>query len=159
MQLVGIARVGPDLLGDPRDRGRVEAGKLVRLDGKTAPQRHRPAAALFQGRVVEIGKRAPVEDLVRQHGRLGGVPHQHADPAGLDAGDQLPQPGDVHRLVQAVGERLPDEHMIGDLHRARRDVLLAGRQRREHRRHQVIGLHPLDRRRVLLPAPHPEHGE
>ena len=79
-------------------------------------------------------------------------------PASMPA-DQLLQAGDVHGLVQAVGQRLADEHVIGDLERAGRDVLLAGRQRREHGRHQVVGLHPLDGGRVLLAAAHPQHGQ
>ena len=53
VQLVRISRVGPDLLGDPLDGGRVQPGKLVRLDRQAAAQRHCPAAALFQRRVVE----------------------------------------------------------------------------------------------------------
>ncbi len=53
----------------------------MRRHRQAAPERHRPAAALLQGRVVQVGKRAPVQDLVRQHGRFGGVPDDDADPA------------------------------------------------------------------------------
>src|ERR1035441_7460638 len=47
--------------------------------------------------------------------------------------------------------------MVGNLHRAGRHVLLAGGQGGEHGRHQVVGLHPLDRGRGLAAAPHPQH--
>ena len=53
---------------------------------------------------------------------------------------------DVHGLVQAVVQGLADQQMVGDLQRAGRDVFLAGGQGREHRGHQVVGFHPLDRR-------------
>ena len=56
-------------------------------------------------------------------------------------------------------ERLADQRVIGDLQRAGCHVLLAGGQGREDRGHQVVGLHPLDGRRVLLPAAHPQHGQ
>ncbi len=159
MQLVGAAGVRADLLGDPVDGGGIEPAQLVGFDGQAAAQWHRAAAALFQRRVVEEGERPPVEDLVREHGGLGGVPHDDGDPARLDRPDQLGQAVDVHGLTQAVLERLADQDMVGNLQRSGRHVLLAGGQRREDRGHQVVGLHPLDGRRVLLPAAHPQHGQ
>ena len=41
--------------------------------------------------------------------------------AGLEADQQRPEPIDVHRLVQAVVQRLLDQRMIGNLARAGRD--------------------------------------
>ena len=75
---LGVARVGADLLGDPLDRGRVEPAQLMGFDRQAAAQRHRAAAAFLQRRVVEVGERPPVQDLVRQHRRLRGVPHDDA---------------------------------------------------------------------------------
>ena len=58
------------------------------------------------------------------------------------------QPLEVHRLVQAVADRLRHQRMIGDLPVAR-NVLQAGGRIGEHRGHQIVGHHPLQLRRDL----------
>jgi len=63
---------------------------------------------------------------------------------------------DVECLVQGVADGLAHEHVIGDLDRPG-DVLLARGGLREHRRHQVVRFHALDRRRVPATAAEPQH--
>ena len=58
---------------------------------------------------------------------------------------------DVHRLVQAVVDRLADQRVVGHLDGAV-EVLLAADLRREHGGEQVVGAHALDRRRHLARA-------
>ena len=93
---------------------------------------------------------------MREHGRFGRVDRVHAHDAGLDAFEQRAQSVDVERLVQRVADRLADDHVVGDLDRADAVVLARGGLR-EHRRHEVVGFHALDRRRVLAAAAEPEH--
>ena len=50
-----------------------------------APQRDRARAALLERRVVEVGVRLRVQDLVRERRRLGRVARVQADLAALDA--------------------------------------------------------------------------
>ena len=150
MQLVGVAQLGRRLVPDPGDGVGVEGGQVPGVDRQAAAQRHRPAAPLLEGGVVEEGVGPAVEDLVGQRRRLGGVPAGDGDGAALEASTSADQALDVHGLVQAVVHRLADQHMVGDRDRAG-GVLLAGGQGREHRRHQVVGLHALDGRRVLGP--------
>ena len=69
--------------------------------------------------------------------------------------DQQPlQPFDVHRLVQAVGDRLIGQRMIGDLAIAG-DVLSAGHLVGEHAGDQILRLHARELRRDLLAAAEP----
>ena len=67
VQLLGVAQLGPGLLDDRRHHRRVERGEVVRLERQAAPRRDRPRAALLEGRVVEEGVGAPVQDLLGQH--------------------------------------------------------------------------------------------
>ena len=76
----------------------------------------------------------------------------------FDAVEDVLQAVDVHRFVQAVVHGLADERVVGDLDRAG-EVLLAADELREDRRHQVVGLHALDRRRDVLALALAEDGE
>ncbi len=60
-------------------------------------------------------------------------------------------PVDVHRLVEAVGDRLADQRMIGDLALAGQ-VLGAGDLVGKDRREQILGIHARELRRHLLAA-------
>ena len=72
MQLVGVARRGPDLRGDLCDRCRIERAKPARVGGRErAPDRDGPRAPLLERRVVEVGPGAGVEELVRDRRGLG----------------------------------------------------------------------------------------
>ena len=159
VELLGVPRFGPDLFADPLDRVRVEASKVPRGHRKASTELNRPAPALLQWGVVEVGERPAVQDLVRQYGRFHRIASDDLDPAGLDLAQQCSQAVDVHRLSQAVLERLANQRVVGDVDGPRRHVLLARRQRGEDRGHEVVGLHALDRRRVLAAAPHAQHGQ
>ena len=157
MQLVGVTRIRGSLATHPGDGIRIQRGQIARIDGKPAPQRERPAATLLQGSVVEEGVRPAVDDLVRQHRRLGGVAADHRNASLLEMLHQLAQRVDIHHLVQAVVHRLPDQRMIGNLDRAGGVLVLAGDQRWKHRGHDVVGFESLQRRRVLAPALEAQH--
>ena len=158
VEVVGRRRVGRDLAVHLLDRVGIERADGGEVDGEAAPQRDRVGAAVLQLLVVEerVGPRG--DDLVREHRRLGGVDAVHGDLTRLDALEQRAHAVDVERLVQRVVDRLAHEHVVGDLDRAG-DVLLAGRRLREHRGHEVVGLHALDRRRVAPPVAEAQHHE
>ena len=157
MQLLGAAQVRGGFGPDAVEGGGVEPAERLGVQGQAASQLHGPRPALLERSVVEEGEGLAVEDLVRQHGRLGRLHEVHAHRSGLHAPEQGHEPVDVHGLVQAVEERLAHQDVVGDHHRATRRVLLAGRQRGEDRRHEVVGLHALDRQGVLLAAPEAQH--
>src|SRR5262249_43459534 len=59
---------------------------------------------------------------------------------------------EVHRLFEAVADRLSDEGMIRNL-TITRDVLETGCGIRKDGSHEIVGLHPLElRRRLATPA-------
>ncbi len=87
-----------------------------------------------------------------QQRRLGRVPEVHPDVATLYASPQSREPIHIERLGERVVNGLADHGVIGYLDGARH-VLLTGGCTGEQRSHQVVGLHSLDRRRVLLAAP------
>jgi hypothetical protein len=157
VELVGVARIGLHFFPDPLDGVRVQPAQIACLHRQPPSKRHRPAAALLQGRVVQVGERPAVEDLVGQDGRLHRIPGHHFHLARVDVVEQRAQAVHVHRLAQTVLERLVHQWMVRDLHGPGCHILLTRRQRREHGRHEVVGFHALDGRRVLSPAPHPQH--
>ena len=69
------SRIGrPGFGRDLRDGGGVERAGAVGVIGRQgAAHLHGAGAALFERRVVEIGVRIGVEDLVRERRRLGRV--------------------------------------------------------------------------------------
>src|SRR5438093_12289583 len=111
-----------------------------------------PAAPLLQRCVIQIREGPSIEDLVREDRRLRGISNHHLDETGLDPGDELPEPVDVPGFVQAIVERLPNQWVVRDLQRTRRDVFLAGGQGGEGGRHQGVGLPWLGPRGGLWPA-------
>ena len=143
VQLLGVAQLGRRLLDDRRDHLGIERGEVVGLERQAAARRHRPRPALLQWRVVEEGVGPPVQDLLGQHRGDHRVDAVRPHLAGADLAQHLGQAVEVHRLGAAVVQRLAHDGVLGDLDRSR-DVLLAGGERREDRRHEVVGLHALD---------------
>ena len=159
MQLVRAAGVRADLLGHPVDGGGIELAQLVRFDRQAAAQRHRAAAAIFQRRVIEEGERPPVEDLVREHGGLGGVPHDDGDPARLrsprpaGSGRRCPWPhAGSPRASGGPGHDRESPAARAPRSPGRRPG--SGRPRPSGRRIPSAGWPA-----VLLPAAHPQHGQ
>ena len=89
---------------------------------------------------------------MRERRRLGELARDHADLAALEPGEDALEPLDVHRLVQAVDDRLRDERMVGNLDVAGGEVLAAGDLIGKDRRQQVLGVHALQLRCELPPA-------
>ena len=73
VQLVGVANDRPRLGRDVGDRRGVEHARAVDVVAQRAAQRHRARAPLLERRVVEVGVRVGVEDLVAERRRLGRV--------------------------------------------------------------------------------------
>ena len=69
----------------------------------------------------------------------------------MDGREDAREPVDVHRLVEAVADRLLDERVIRDFAIAR-DVLEAGGRVGERRGEQIVGLHALHLRRHAAAA-------
>ena len=84
---------------------------------------------------------------MRERRRLVSVARDDLRSRPLDAGEQRFEALDVHRLVQAVVDRLRDERMIGNLALAG-EVLGARDLVGKHRGEQVVGAHALQRRRA-----------
>ena len=89
---------------------------------------------------------------------LGRVAGDEPDLAAMDSPEHRAQPFEIHRLFEAVANRLADQRVIGDLAVAR-DVLEARGGVWKHRGHEIVGQHPLQLRRDLASAPAPRHGE
>ena len=71
--------------------------------------------------------------------------------AALDALQDRDEPVEVHRFVQAVVDRLADQHVVGDADRPG-EVLAARRRIGEAGGEQIVGAHAQQLRRHLAPA-------
>ena len=152
VQLISIGGLGPGFRAHPRDGVGVEPAEIGGgLGREPAPAHHRLGAALLQRRVVEIGIGTGGEHLERQRRRLGQIAGDDANVAGFDPPQQPFQPGDVHRLVEAVGDGLAHQRMVGDLALAR-EVLGAGDLVGKDRRDEILGTHARELRRDLAAA-------
>ncbi len=150
MQFLGVDRIRPGFGLNPGDGLGIEPAKVGRVLGiAPAPGHHRLGPPLFQRRVVEEGVRFCVQRLEGEGRGLGQVARNDADVACLEAREQPLQAVDVHRLVQAVADRLIGERMVGDLAFADQ-ILGAGDLIGEDRGDQVLSLHPQELRRHLL---------
>ena len=159
MQLVGIARLGPDFVAHLLNCARVELAEVGSTLGvHPAPRQHRLGAALFERRVVEEGVRSRAQDFEREWRRLGGVARDHFDRTTRQIGEQRFQAVDVHRVVQAVGYGLPHERVVRNFAVAD-DVFAAGELVRENRAEQIFRGHALQLRRGLLATAHARQRE
>ena len=92
----------------------------MRLEGDAPPEGDRTRPPLLERGVVEERVRPAVHDLVAEHRGLGGVDAVHRDRARCGcAPTSSVEPGEVHRLGEAVVERLADDRVVGDLDRRR----------------------------------------
>jgi hypothetical protein len=152
VQLVGIRGVGPGLRSHPRNRLRIEPAEVGRrLRRQPAPAHHGLSTALLERRVVEIRVRSGREHLEGERRRLGQIARDHADVAALEPRKEAFQTLDVHRVVQAVGDSLGNQRLVGDLALADQ-VFGAGELVGEDRRDQVLGAHARELRRHLPAA-------
>ena len=152
MQLLGVDRIGPRLGLNLGDRLSVQPAEVGRALGVApAPRHHRLCPSLLERRVVEKGVGSRRQRLERERRWLGQIAADDLDVARLEALEQPLQPVDVHRLVQAVGDRLIGQRMVRDLALADQ-ILGAGDLVGEDRRDQVFRLHAQELRRHLLAA-------
>ena len=159
VELLGVPAVGACLLADPRDRVRVELREIPSGLRQTPPERHGPRPPLLERRVVEEGVRAAVEDLVGERRGLGRLAEEGLHGAAPEAVEESNEPVHVGRFVQTVVHRLAHDRVVRDLDGPGARVLLAARERGEHRGHEVVRLHALDRGRRPPPAALPQHHE
>src|SRR5256885_314415 len=85
----------------------------------------RSAAAPSERRIVQERVRSRTQDLERERRRLRQIAVDDADLAGFHGAQHALEPFDVHRLVQAIVDRLIDQRMIRELTLAN-DVLGTG---------------------------------
>ena len=152
MHFVGIARVGPGLRAYFVDRVGIQAREVARRLVFGVTTRHdglRPP--FFQRCVVEERIRPRVEGFGRERRRRREIARDHFDLARAHAAQHREPAFGVHRVVQAVVERLRDERMLGHFALAD-EVLRAGHLVGEHGREEIFGLHALQLRRDLLAA-------
>ena len=155
MQLLGVGRVRPGLGADAFDGLRVEAPQFgCALRVLPPPRHHRLGSPFFKRRIVEIGVRTRRQGFERQRRRLGQIAGDNFDFARLDPRQQPLQPVDVHRLMQAIVNRLIGQRMVGRLALADQ-ILGAGDLIGEDRSHEIFGLHAHDLRRDFLARPEP----
>src|SRR5579883_186649 len=159
MQFIGVADDGPGFFGHLPDGGGVEradAGGI--FDRKSTAELDGAGAALFEGRVVEVGIGIRVEDLVREGRWLWCVNGGDFERAIVDAFEKLDQAADVHRFMQTVRDRFVDERMIGNARFA--DKVFGARDLiGKDGGKQVVGAHALERRRNFFAAGEPRDGE
>ncbi len=159
VQFFGIAGLEPGFLFHPGNGLAVEAAEIGgALRVEPAASHDGLGAAFFQRCVIEIGVGARGKDFERQRRRLGQIDGDDADLAVLDAPQHGFEAFDVHRLVQAVADRLVGERMVGDLTLAGQ-VFGTGDLIGEHRGDQVFGLHAHELRRHLLAALETRQGQ
>ena len=159
MELVPRLRIGPGLFAHEIDGGLIELAEFVgRLHIQPAPRDHGLRPALLERGVVEECVRPCVEHLMTHGGRLGRVARDQRELATIHALQHALQPREIHRLEQAIGNRLIHQRVVGDLaitHQVLRARELIG----EDGRDQVFGLHTLQRGRHLPAAAEAQHRE
>ena len=66
MELIPVAGVELRFVPDPSDRLRIEASQVSGAVRQPATKRDRARAPLLEGRIVEVGERLAVQDLVAE---------------------------------------------------------------------------------------------
>jgi hypothetical protein len=123
VHLVRVPRIGPGLLLHARDRFRVEGADRVRRSRvERAPALHRLRAPLLDRSVVEEAVGAHGQDRPRERRGLRDVDRDPLDRPVAEAAEEIREPVDVHRLVEAVVDRLPHDRVVGDRDVARGSV-------------------------------------
>ena len=149
MQLVGISNQWPRLLGHLGDCGRIQGADPARvLNRQRAAKLHRARPPFLEGRIVEISVRIRIQDFVAELGRLGRIDSNGSQRPVTHALQDRLQSVQIHRLVQAVGDCFVHQRMVGNANLAH-EIFAAGDLVGKHRREQIVGAHPLNRRRHL----------
>ena len=157
VQFVSVADPGPGVFRFLPDRLRVQPGQIAGIFRQSPAQWHRPRPPLLQRRIVQKGVGHRVEYLMRKHRRLNRIAPADFNIARLYPRQHRPAPLQIRRFGKAVPHRLKHQRMVRNFDIAGRRVILASRLRREHRRQQIIGTHPLQRRRHFLAPGMPQN--
>ncbi len=156
VQFLGIPHERPGLVAHLHDGTRVERAHLAGLVAERAPHLHGARPPFLERGIVEVREWVRVEDLVREGGRLGRLDGVRPDRPAQNARDHAAQSLEVHRLVQAVADRLVHQRVIRDPNLTR-EVLRARRLIRKDRGQQVVRAHALNRCRDLAAAGESKH--
>ncbi len=114
MQLIGSRRIGPRLRAHPIDRLLVELADVGGGFGiDPAAAHHGLGTALLEGCIVEIGIGARVQGLERERRRLGQIARDDPDLAAFETAQHGLEAGNIHRVLEAIADRLPHQRMIG----------------------------------------------
>ena len=148
-----LAGSGQASAADAGDRLGIEPADIGRgLRRQPAPAHHRLGPALLQRRVVEIGvgprRQAPRARAARARSDRGR--RRRCRPTSSRVSSRS-SPSMSIASCEAVGDRLADQRMVGDLALADQ-VLGAGELVGEDRGDQVLGVHARELRRHLLAA-------
>ena len=113
VHLLGVLRLRPGLLAHARDGLGVERAELVGGPRVEHAARHDGLrAALLERRVVEERVGLRVQDAAREGRRLGRVDRARSMRAVAQAAQDLEEAVDVHRLGEAVLDRLAHDRVL-----------------------------------------------
>src|SRR5262245_31137099 len=141
MQFVGVSPVRTRLVNDARNGSGVECPEAIVI-AAGPPRLHGVRPPLLQRRIVQECVRSRIDDFVAEGRRLWRVTRYEAQLTAVNPPEKRGEPLDVHRLFETITNRLRYERMLGNLTIAR-NVLEACRSVRKDRRHEIVGLHPL----------------
>ena len=159
VQFIRVAHIRPCFLLHLRDGGGIERADFFEYGRRQyAPHFDRPRPALFERRIVQVGIRIRIENLVRELRRHRRVHRQAANPSLLDSAQHFAEAVNIQRLGEHVFHDLGDQWMVGNLDVAF-DVLEARRHIGEHRSQQIVGAHALNLRRNFLAALKTQQGQ
>ena len=110
VKFVCISWLGPHFFTHAIDRGLVELAHVCgRFRVEPASLKHRACAAFFERSIVEVCVRSGVENFLRQRRGLDDVASKEVLLVSFDRSQQTFETVDVHRLFQAVFDRLVHE--------------------------------------------------
>ena len=159
VKFVRVAHVRPRLFAHFRD-GRLVQSADFRKNGlrQHAPHFDGARAAFLEWRVVQIGVRIRVQNLVRELRRNGRVHGETLDSSFGDRANHFFEAINIHRLGESILHRLANQRMVGD-HDLAGNIFLAGESFGKHRGQKIIGAHSLDLRWHSLAAHEAQQGE
>ena len=126
-----------------RDGGGIQSAHAIGQIGQRAAHLDGARPALLERSIIEVRVRIGVQDFVRERRCFRSLDGNGADRAFRDAIQQALEAVQVHGFVQAIGDRLVDQRMIGNADFTRQ-IFRAGGLIGKHGGQQIVGSHPLD---------------
>ncbi len=125
MQLIRIPHIRPSLFPHLRNRIRVQLAYFLQHRSRQHPPHlDRPRTPLLERRIVKVGIRIGIQNLVGKLRRHRRIHRQHTDLSGSHSAQQRLQSLKVHRLGENVLHDLIDERMVRNLN-VTHDIFLA----------------------------------